>query len=243
MSFPYTLSEAADEPALGLIVLQADETIELEFRHYFATCDAPLFVARIPSGAELNPESIAQMKTDLPKAASLLPQGRNFAAVGYACTSGATLIGVDEVRRLVRQECTAQSVWDPLTSAIAAMRNLGVAKLGLVSPYVASVSAPVVDAFEQAGFEVRRAVHFGEETEARVARIAEASIVEAAIQAGSEVDAVFISCTNLRTRLVLPELESRLGVPVLSSNAALAWALARSTGTVIDASGQIFRLG
>ena len=91
---PYTLTGPIGTKAtLGLIVLQVDETIEQDFRRLFRDPAIALYVSRIPSGADLTPETIATMKTTLPDAAALLPPAASFDVVGYACTSGTTLIG------------------------------------------------------------------------------------------------------------------------------------------------------
>jgi maleate isomerase len=52
-----------------------------------------------------------------------------------------------------------------------------------------------------------------------------------------------LSCTNLRTLDVIDDLEAELGVPVLSSNLALARHMARATGAALapDAPGRLLR--
>ncbi len=238
MSFPYELNNE-EAKAFGLIVLQADETIEGEFRQLFPA-DVPLFVSRIPSGTELTPESIADMEANLPAAAALLPAGRAYAAIGYACTSGTTLIGVERVRDLVRGQCEVETVCDPLSSAFEALRSLDVRKIGLVSPYIPSVSAPVAQTFEEAGFDVLSMVHFGEEVEANVARISGPSITAAAKAVADGADAVFLSCTNLKTLDEIAALETALRLPVVSSNSALAWNIARAAGHRQKGPGRLF---
>ena len=66
---------------------------------------------------------------------------------------------------------------------------------------------------------------FGEREEAKVVRISQQSVVDAAIKLGREsnVDGVFLSCTNLRTIDAIPLIEAEIGKPVLSSNQSLAW--------------------
>ena len=230
---------------LGLIVLQVDETIEQDFRRLFPDPGVAIHVSRIPSGAELTPDTIATMRTDLPRAAALLPPAAAFDAIGYACTSGATLIGPDAVAALVSGAATTRTVSDPLTASIAALRALDVRSVAIVSPYVTSVAEPVRTAFLKAGFDVPVAISFGEEVEARVARIDPASIHDAAIEAGAArgVEAVFLSCTNLRTLDIIEDLESRLGMPVTSSNQTLAWHMARAAGAPLMACppGRLFR--
>lgn len=228
---------------LGLIVLQADETLEQDMRRLITDPETALHVSRIPSGDTLTTDTIAAMKTDLPASARLLPRAAGFGAVGYGCTSGTTLIGASAVGDLVRQGVDVPVVTDPLTAAVAALRTLKITRLGLVTPYVASVATPLRAAFGAAGVQVSDAVSFGEEVESRVARIAPASIMAAARAVAHGAEALFLSCTNLRTLDIIAPLEEELGVPVLSSNQVLAWHMARITGVPLadDAPGILCR--
>ncbi|SEN07450.1 maleate cis-trans isomerase family protein [Palleronia pelagia] len=238
MKFRYRLEPQGDARTLGLIVLQVDETIERDFRRLFDPA-TPLHVTRIASGAELTPDTIAAMEACLPEAAAMLPPAADFKVVAYACTSGTTLIGADKVAALVKSGCGTDSVTDPLTASVAAMRALDVDRIGLVSPYIPAVAEPIRAAFEKTGIDVTRSVSFGEEIESRVARIDAASVIAAArhVAEGVRPGAIFLSCTNLRTLDVIPGLEVELGIPVVSSNLALAWDMARRAG--LDLSGSV----
>jgi maleate isomerase len=229
---------------LGLVVLQADETLEQDFRRLFTDCGVALYTSRIPSGEELTTDSIAAMEAELPRAARLLPRAACFDAIGYGCTSGTTLIGAEAVARMVRQGVETPMVTDPLSAALAALQALGVHRLGLVTPYVVSIAGPVRDAFVAAGFSLGQTLTFGEEAEARVARIDPGSIKTAARAASVGAEAVFLSCTNLRTLDIIDELESELGLPVLSSNQVLAWHMAQATAAPVatDAPGRLFKI-
>lgn len=233
-AFRYVLQEDT-LPRLGLIVLQVDETVEQDFRRLFPPDIARLHISRVPSGAELTPDSIATMETTLPTAASLLPAAQPFDAVGYACTSGTTLIGAARVQNLIAQATRARAVTDPLTAALAQCHALGLKRIGIVSPYIASVANPIRAAFEAAGIAVPDTLSFGEEIEARVARIAPASIADAArdLARRTTLDGVFLSCTNLRTLDILAPLARELGLPVLSSNQCLAWHMATLSGAAL----------
>ncbi|QQA41563.1 aspartate/glutamate racemase family protein [Pelagovum pacificum] len=230
--FPYSLiEEPSPAGRLGLIVLQVDETIEGDFRRLFPDPALTLHITRIPSGTELTPETIAGMAEGLPRATALLPQVPMFDAVGYACTSGTLLLGPERVEDLVRRNCRTRRVCTPLTAAVEAFRHLGIARLGLVSPYIASVSEPLREAFVASGVEVPNVVSFDESTEANVARIDGRSLMAATRAVADGVDAVFLSCTNLRTFEIIAPLEAELGVPVLSSNSVFGWAMARDLPT------------
>ncbi len=244
--FPYDLTGPIGHRAtLGLIALQADETVEPELHHLFARPGVALYVSRVPSGAEVTTDTLAAMQAHLPAAARLLPPSLEFGAIGYACTSGATTIGADRVAALVRDAAAARHVTDPLTAAVAACDAMGIRSLALVSPYVASVADPLRAAFARGGVAVPVSVSFGEKIEARVARIDPGSIREAALSVGgaAEAEAVFLSCTNLRTFGIIDDLEQRLGKPVLASNQVLAWHMARLAGgpELPDAPGRLFR--
>ncbi|MGS4944978.1 maleate cis-trans isomerase family protein [Meridianimarinicoccus sp. RP-17] len=237
---PYRLTgRIGSRATFGLIVLQVDETIEHDFHRLFDKPDIALHVSRIPSGAHLTPETIATMETTLPAAAALLPPAARFDAVGYACTSGATLIGAGRVAALVHGATTTNAVTDPLTAALAALRALDARSVGIVSPYIDSVSAPIRTAFEAAGIRVPATLSFGEDVEARVARIDPASIRDAALEIGRTpgLDAIFLSCTNLRTLDLIDDLEVSLGLPVISSNQTLAWHMAQHVDASVTPKG------
>ena len=230
-AFPYTLTEDP-RPCFGLVALQVDETIEDDFRRMFPLETARLHVTRVPSGAELTPETIAGMETDLPAAAGLLPAAVCFDAIAYGCTSGTTLIGAPRVQALIQSHARTTTVCNPLTAALAAIRALGLVRVGIVSPYIPSVAAPMRAAFQAGGLTVPDMLGFGECIESRVARISEASLRAATLELArrNTLDAVFLSCTNLRTLRLIPELEALLGVPVLSSNQVLGWHMAQLAG-------------
>ena len=230
-NFPYVL-EDDPTPRLGLVALQVDETIEGDFRRLFPPAVARLHVTRVPSGAELTPDTIAAMALTLPAAAALLPSAAAFDVVAYGCTSGTTLIGAERVHTLLKGATRTAETSDPLTAALAAFRHLGVRRVSVVSPYIAPVALPIRHAFEAGGLIVPDTLSFGEEIESRVARIAPASITDAArlLARESAPEALFLSCTNLRTLDILAPLERELDLPVLSSNQVLAWHMAQLAG-------------
>lgn len=234
---PYRLTDPLGRRAtFGLIVLQVDETIEDELRRMVAGDGVALYTTRIASGAEVSPETLAAMEAALPAAAALLPPALSFDAIGYACTSGATVIGPRRVAALVGAAATTRFVTDPLTAVVAAARALQVRRLGFVTPYVASVSAAMRHALEASGLEIASFGSFEEGEEAKVARIDPASIHDAVVatdRAGA-CDAVFVACTNLRALGVIPGAEAAIGKPVVTSNQALAWHMLRGAG-IMDA--------
>ena len=236
MTLDYRLTDRIGSRAvLGLIVLQTDETIEPEFRRMFTAPDVATYVSRVPSGADVTPDTLAAMEAELPRAASLLPAALEFGAIGYGCTSGSTVIGPDRVAELVTGAASVRAVTNPISAVLAGLTALGVRRIGMLTPYIEAVTAPMRAALQARGFEVTSSVSFEEVEDARVARIDPASTREAALVAGQgEAEAVFISCTNLRTLDVIDDIEATLGKPVISSNQALAWHMAGLAGITCD---------
>lgn len=232
MSFAYDLvGPIGDRATLGLIVLQADETLEQDLRRVLPHDGVAAYVSRVPSAAEVTPDTLAAMETDLPAAAALLPRAAAFDVVGYGCTSGTMQIGAEKVARAVRRGVDTPAVTDPLTATLAALSHLGLNRIALVSPYLASVADPLAQAFVAAGIEPVSKLNFGEEREEMVARINPASLIDAARVADRpEAQATFLSCTNLRTLDVIEEIEAATGKPCLSSNLCLIWHMARLAG-------------
>lgn len=230
MDLPYTLT--TDKAVqIGLIVLQADESIERDMVRLLPA-SVELLVTRVRSGTTVTSESLQAMAAELTGAASLLPRDTPFAAVGYGCTSGTAQIGAGRIGQLVCDGVHAAQVTEPVTALIAACRHLGIARVGLISPYIASVSDRLRDVLAEACIDVAAFASFNEAVERKVARITPASIADAAIAMGqkSDCDAVFLSCTNLRTLDVIDEIEQKIGKPVLSSNQVLAWHLGQLAG-------------
>ncbi|KMK66174.1 Asp/Glu racemase [Puniceibacterium sp. IMCC21224] len=220
--------ETTTETRIGLIVLQSDESLEHDMRRLIPS-RVNLLVSRVPSGDEVTETTLGRMATDLPAAAALLPKAQDFAVVGYGCTSGAAVIGPSEVARLVQSGAPARQVTNPVTALLAACNVLGIRKLGVLSPYVATVSDRLRSVLAADGIATPVFGSFNEAVEARVVRIAPASVIAAAttLAAQGDIDGLFLSCTNLRTLNVIPELEDRTDLPVLSSNQVLGWHLMR----------------
>jgi len=232
-AFSYTLEGPIGTRAtLGLVVLQSDETIEHDFRRLFAAPDISLYVTRVPSGLDVTPDTLASMSAALPAAAGLLPTALKYDVVGYGCTSGTAVIGPDKIAEQVKAGCSARHVTEPLSALVAICEAKGISRIAFLSPYIETVSQTLRDALNTRGVMTPVFGSFDEGEETKVAKISQHSLFEAAMALGAsdEVEAVFMSCTNLRTLDVIPRIEAALGKPVFSSNQVLAWHMAHLAG-------------
>ena len=232
-TIPYSLIPDADLTVpFGLIVLQTDETLEPEFNLSFANDSSPMYISRIPSGTEVTTESLSGMEDHISAAADLLPKTFRYSVVGYGCTSASSIIGSDQVEKLVQKTCDVETVTNPLRAATAYAAHKGISKLAMLSPYIGEVNIPMRAAFSKAGISTDVFGTFGEAEEAKVARISTDSVVEAAARLGADdsVEGVFLSCTNLKTFDAIPKISELIGKPVFSSNSSLAWHMKTCVG-------------
>ncbi len=232
-------------PAIGVIVLSTDETLEPELQQISTSPPVSLYHSRIPFDPNVTPETLARMETEIPASLSLFPKHAAFDAIGYGCTSGATVIGAARVAKIAQEAFPNAVVSNPITAAIAACRALNVKRLGLLTPYRADVSTAMQNVFEENDIKISAFGYFEEELDHKVARISENATLEGMLQVGAgDCDAVFASCTNLRTFGVIEQAEKALGKPVISSNSAFAWHMYRLAGVTgpINGPGQLFQL-
>ena len=228
---------------IGLIVLASDQTIEAEAR-MLNLPGVDFYHSRIPNSMDVTPETLTDMEQRLPEAAALLPGEFDFDVIGYGCTSAATLISADRVTAAIQSEHPGVACTDPISAVVAALRALDARRIAVVTPYTAEVTAPIARSLADEGLAVTAQGSFLESNDFTVARISPQSVADGVrtIVRSADCDAVFVSCTSLRLLASVEDLESEVGVPVLSSNMALFWHLLRLAGVAdgIDGLGRIF---
>ena len=182
------------------------------------------------------------MEIDLPAAAELLPSTARYDVIGYACTSASTIIGTDKIKSLIQSKHTNTQVTDPIDSVIKAMKKLNCKKIAFVSPYSATVTEVLKNYLEKKGIEITNIICFEEDNDSVVAKISEHDTLRAMIDVNnSNNEAVFASCTNLKTFNIISEAEKLIKKPVISSNLALAWNMFNISGVKnINAPGALF---
>ncbi len=216
---------------IGVVVLETDHTLEAEIRQ-LEVPGVAWYHSRIPMEPEVTPTTLTDMEQRLPVAAGLLPNEFGFSAIGFGCTSAATLIGEDGVEQALHSAHPGLAASNPISAARAAFSALGASRIAVVTPYTADVTAPIIRFFIDGGLEITAVGSFLESSDHVVAKISEASVADGvrAMAAQADCDAVFVSCTSLRAFGIIESLEAELGVPVVSSNSAFTWHLLRLAG-------------
>ncbi len=225
--------------ALGLLVLETDQTIEDEFRAIWPAEGVALYGARLHNDPQITPETLKQMEERIAPTTELLPFMVDMPVVAFACTSGALVIGEDRVAELVKTVRPNAKVTDPVTAAIAALRATGVRRVGLLTPYVREINHRLRAALMARGLDIPVMGSFNEADDDIVARMTPRAILDAIVQIGQSAscDGVFVSCTSLRVARIVEEAEALIDKPVTSSNHALAWHMLRLAGIDEDIPG------
>jgi maleate isomerase len=161
------------------------------------------------------------------------------AAVAYGCTSGSFIRGLAGEAALVAAMVEAGAPIAVTTSGafIAAAHALGVKKMAVVTPYDDAVGAKLRAYFNEAGVDVT--VHNDMGLTGRIWTVpyeVTADLARRTAQGGG--DAVFLSCTNLRTYDLIASLEQELAVPVLTANQVTMWAVLAAAGVAAVGPGQ-----
>ena len=177
--------------------------------------------------------------------AALLLPGETLDAIYYACTAATVVIGETPIREAVQRAKPGVPVVTPPGAARMALEALGARRISILTPYLAETSRPIAEWFEAAGFGLSNLSYMGLEDDRQMARMARRSIVEAAVAATHrDAEALFISCTALRSVAAVEEIEALVGRPVVTSNQAGLWLSRRLAGVArpLSGLGQLFSL-
>ena len=91
--------------------------------------------------------------------------------MGYGRTSASAQVGSDRVTELIKVGVSTPNVSNPASALIAACQVAGSRTLGLVSPYVTSISDKLRELLQNGGISVSRFGNCNEPVEANLARI------------------------------------------------------------------------
>jgi maleate isomerase len=232
--------------AIGLVVLATDQTMEHEFRALVRQPGVAFYQSRIFNDADITPETLRAIGPRIAPGVEVILPGIPLDVVAFGCTSATMLLGEDAVFSEIRKIRPGVACTTPVTGALAAFRALGARTIGLLTPYAQQINESLVRYFNGRGINVAAVATFDRRDDLEAARISVASI-EAAVErmsAAPGVDAIFVSCTSLRVAEAVAGLEHRTGVPVTSSNHAMAWHCLRVAGIddVVPGAGRLFEL-
>ena len=213
----------------GIIVPSGNAVAEPEIRAMLPEGVSAL-ITRLALRGSSDRELMA-MLDGLEGAAGLLADA-GVATVVFHCTAVSTFaphLG-DEIRSRITR-AAGVAAFATSEALAAAFATLGATRITLLTPYNAAVHAREITFLAGLGIAVVADAHLGLETNGEMARLTPEDLLAWADGATSAAcDAIFLSCTALRSAGLIAALEHRTGRPVVTSNQAMIWHLLRMNG-------------
>ncbi len=232
VSVPYEMNDGPGQYRIGLLVPAEDAVSERDFRLMLPDDSVAVFTNRIETTRICTLDELKKMAPLLQKAASMVLTDDRVDVLNYSCTSATVAIGYENVANSLSVARPDVPVVTPISAAVVAFQALEVEKVAVVTPYPNEVNVAMYDYLEAEGVSIRGFHAFeGLLTDYEVSRLPPQALYEAGLEANNpEVEAVFLSCTGIRSAEIVEELENALGKPVVTSNQAAFWQCLRLAG-------------
>lgn len=220
--------------SIGVIALAEDRVGVWDLDRFLE--DIPgigIFSTRVPMSSDVTPDSLSRMRDHLGFAAQTLLPGSKLDVIAFSCTSGTVAIGLDDVHNIITTSRPGVAVSTPIEAGLQALKTLAVSSIGLVTPYRPATANLVAGFFETHGLSIRARTTMNLPGDLEMNRVSANCLVEtcrSCLDRSSDIEALFISCTGLRTSSVIAALEKEFEIPVVTSNQALAWHCLRIAG-------------
>ena len=230
-----TIKKETDLTQMGLIVLETDLTIESEIHQFLTQTEMAsraisLLHTRIPCDDKVSAENLGMMEKKFEKSLKLFPENHSFDVIGYGCTSASLVIGEEKIEKIVKSFVRSREVTTPMTAIKRGLKSLNVKKIGYLAPYISEIAQNMCQNLAEHGFKISASATFGENKDSVVGNISPESIlkaIEVLILQKKDIEAVFVACTSLKCASIISLAEEKFGIPIISSNSALAWDMAR----------------
>ena len=149
----------------------------------------------------------------------------------YGCTTGSYMNGLAGELSL-RETVSGETGSPALTTSgalLEAAEAIHASSLAVATPHDRLLAEGLVAFLEEAGLEVPSVAYLALDQDIQEASAATVrTLARRADTPGAQ--ALFLSCTNLPTLLLISELEEELGKPVLAANQVTMWAALRRLG-------------
>jgi maleate isomerase len=232
---------------VGMIVPSLNTIAEDDFR-LFCPPEIAYHVHRIRLRRDpgvVTPEDLARANHEAEDAGRTLADLRPT-AIAFNCTGSSVADGKFSDRRLAERMTEALGI--PTTNTMIAIKQALEARkirsLVHLCPFAGDSSEIERRSLEESGFDVLSSVPLGF-TDARVAaKMPPEEIAALARQHDCDrADGILLSCANVRALEAAAAVEEQTGKPVVTSNQAMLWAVARLAGWrgVIEGGGSLMR--
>ena len=207
---------------VGLIVPSSNTVMEPDFHRQIGAL-AIVSTTRIFLEDVTREAEVRMLKEDLPQAVERIRTTEPDVVV-FGCTSAGalgTLSHDDGIGEMIERKSGACAV-TVLRAVLTRLQSLRPRKLAVFTPYVDDLTHSVARSLAEAGHPPVKTAGMGLKANVEIGRVTPAEIidfVESQIS-GIDLDCIFLSCTNWRAIEAIGPLQTKLGIPVISSNQA-----------------------
>ena len=212
-------------PRIGLITLASDFRIEKDFNNIIFGKNIDLYSNRIKSYNPLTNKTLEKMADDITDVTKQILPDQKLDCVAYGCTSGTIAVGYQSIYKKVNLAKPNTKVTTPITSAINALKVLGINNLSIFTPYTDEINQSVINYFKiEGGIEISELSYFDIASDLDIGKVDPEHLFDVLVKKDlSSCEALFVSCTALPVLSIIKDLEKKLGKIVLSSNQTLIW--------------------
>jgi len=238
-----TLEDRPVPYRVGLVLLSTDHTTERDFARLVDPADVGVYANRIVFENPANKENLLRTGPRLTDGAAQILPDEDLDVLIYSCTSASAVLGNELVAKQMNAAKPNATCVTPSSAAFDAFAAVGARRVSVLTPYTAHVTGELCQYFAANGLDVVSAQCMGISDDREIARVSEDCIIESAIAAmASEAEALFVSCTALRSAGCVAQIEDKIGKPVVTSNQAMIWRTLRHLGLKpkIGGIGQLF---
>ncbi|MBM3503855.1 MAG: decarboxylase [Alphaproteobacteria bacterium] len=216
---------------LGVAVPMTNTVCEAEFNRLSPEGVSFHFI-RMPPKASRDGDPIAHIVQEATDAAKGLAMAR-VSGIAFACTADSMACPADKLIPAIENNSKASAI-STADAIVAALRALGLKKIGMASPYRQESNKKEAGYLARHGIEVVAMAGLGLDTPEHVgemSRVPPPKVFEHALSVDRpEVDGILICCTDFNTLDVIDLLEKTTGKPVISSVTATFWNILRRAG-------------
>jgi maleate cis-trans isomerase len=217
---------------IGILIPNMNTTMEMDF-HRLIPAGVSVHTARISwTKPENSVDSLRELRENSLRAAVDVAAARVDVIV-YGCTAGGVLEGPSgdrEIAAMISRETNVPTI-TTTTAMVEGLRELGIRKVSVASPFSEEVDRKLEEFLKANGFEVLslESLHQGNVWD--YAKIPAFMIYALGKKAFvPEADGLFVPCTQLRALDTVDELEHDIGRPVVTAVQASLWFALKTLG-------------
>ena len=215
---------------LGFIVLSGDLACEHDLFNMTPE-GVGISFTRLKTDDFTTNETLAAHVNQLAEAASRIQPDVKPDVISYCCTSGSIVIGEEEVKRQIAIGAPYTKPMSLVTGVVSALNAVQAKKIVIGTPYLDEINAREEEFFLSKGFEILRMEGLNLETGLEFGKVTPDFWNKFSLEIDcDDADAVFLSCTGIRSLDIIEKVEAQIKKPVITSNQAQMWSALRLAG-------------